>query len=570
MLKTLTVSNFALIEKVAVEFTKGLNILTGETGAGKSILIDALNVILGGRSSVDLIRTGCDSFRIEAVFDISKISELSRFCYEMGVDIEEDVLILTRRLTKSGKNTILINGVHITLGILRQIGEFLVDMHGQHENQTLLNANAALLLIDQSKEELKEKLFLYQKNYGKWLDVEKSLSEIEKNARERAQRVDMLKWQTQEIAAANLQVDEEEELAQKIRVLSNAEKISEASNKAYTLLSQGYKGTGSLVSTLGEVIKHLEFISRYDKDFEAIVTTAQEMFYQLEDVSMEIRNHMESFEYDSSELIELQQRMDNIHKLKKKYGDSTREIIEFYHNAVKELETIENHEIHLLRLSENKSFLQKQLTEMAEDIHNIRVKVSQEMSYAIQQHLSDLGMPNARFKVDVNKVESFTPQGSSEAIFLFSANPGEKIRPLQRVASGGELSRIALAIKTATALHENVGSMVFDEIDTGIGGKTAQKVAEKIAQVSINKQVLCITHLPQIASMADSHIYIEKLNYGEKTVTSVRTLSHKEQLTELARMSTGNDSTHLAIENAAEMLENAKMKKREMAKMSVI
>lgn len=567
MLKTLTVTNFALIEQVVVEFKEGLNILTGETGAGKSILIDALNVILGGRASTDLIRSSADSFRIEAVFDISQLSELLIFCEEMGVDVEEDkIIILNRRLSRNGKNTILINGSHITLGILRQIGELLVDMHGQHENQTLLQPGSPITLLDQSDEKLMDCIHSYRRIYYQWIDTEKELLEMEKNAREREQRIDMLKWQTQEIAAAQLKVDEEESLMGKIRILSNAEKINEASTKAHILLSEGHKGTGGIVSLLSETIKYLDFIARYDKHFELSTSTAKEILYQLEDIAVEVRNHVESFEYNPSQLVELQERMDIIHKLKKKYGDSIEEVLQFYRNAISEMDNIANYDERLLQLTKTKVNLEKELADFAEKIDSIRQKVANELASQIQLQLHELGMPNGRLVIEVKRVNQFTANGCNEVTFLFSANTGEDIRPLHKVASGGELSRIALAIKTVSAAREKVGSMVFDEVDAGIGGKTAQMVAEKIARVAVEKQVLCITHLPQIACMADSHIYIEKKSTDEKTITLVNNLSPQEQLTELTRMITGNDVTNLAIENAAEMLRNAKNKKEKWKK----
>jgi DNA repair protein RecN (Recombination protein N) len=567
MLKSLTVTNFALIEQVSVDFSEGLNILTGETGAGKSILIDALNIILGSRASVDFIRAGSDHFRIEALFEIDKASALFSLLEQTGIEPEEDgTVIISRRLTRNGKNTILINGCHTTLNILKQVGDQLVDMHGQHENQTLLHPGAHLFLLDRADDTLKGPLQLYRETYRLWQELSKNLSSMESMSREREQRTDMLKWQIQEIAAAQLTAGEEQELEQKIHVLANAEKISAAVNKSYTLLSQGYKGLGGILSALSEVKKEIEFVARYDRTLEVRANSIRDMLYQLEEDAGELRDYSENLEFDPTHLTVLQERMDLIHRLKKKYGDSIDDILVFHEKAQQELTEIVNYADHLQKLLQNKLEMETKLRIYAYELDQARRKTAAELARNIRLHLLELGMSAAQFMIDVKSTEEFLPHGSNEVLFLFSANVGEPVRPLHKIASGGELSRIALAIKTVCASRDEVGIMVFDEVDAGIGGKTAQMVAEKIAQVALVKQVLCITHLPQIACMADAHIYIEKKSSTEKTATVVRKLGFEEQLSELARMIAGNDVTRLSLENAAQMLENAKLKKEKWKK----
>lgn len=561
MLKSLTITNFALIEQIQVEFDEGLNILTGETGAGKSILIDALSVILGNRASVDTIRTGCDFFRVEAVFDISRLSSIHKILDYQGINVEDDALIISRRFSNQGKNVILINGCQVTVAILKQIGEKLVDMHGQHENQALLRPESYLGFLDNFDEKTRELLEQYRILYSSWLELIKQQSLLEQNSRERAQRIDMLTWQINEIKAVGLKLDEDEEIEKQIPVLANAEKITNAVNHAYILLDQGSNGVRGILPALAEVKRELEIILRYDRRVEGQLTVVSDALYQLEESCMDLRAYGDEIDFDPQHLAKLQERMDVIYKLKKKYGTNINEILEYYDKAVAELADIENYDQKLTHLNLQKLKLEKELSYASQKLNSLRQQSSRELANQICGHLADLGMPNAKFIIEVMPTAKFTFNGSDEVLFLFSANPGEQTKPLHKIASGGELSRIALAIKTVCAHRDTIGIMVFDEIDAGIGGQAGHMVAEKVTKVACARQVLCITHLPQIACMADRHIYIKKQVEGERTNTVIDILEKEEQLLELSRMISGNDITKVSLENAKQMFKSAHLKK---------
>lgn len=562
MLKSLTVINFALIDRAYIEFVPGLNILTGETGAGKSILIDALSAIIGSRASGESIRSGTDYFRVEAVFDISDMASIQEIMEEQGIAPEEDgTLLIARRLTRHGKNTVHINGCQVTLATLRKIGEVLVDMHGQHENQTLLKPGIHLALTDAFSAGVRPVLAEYRQTYTQWQKAKADLTDLTRDTRERLQREEMLVWQTQEIASAALLPGEEEKLESQLQVLANAEKITNAVAHAYMLLSQGNRGFSGVVACLADIKHELELVARYDKTIEQPLAAVTEALYQLEDTLGELRTYQEGIDFNPAKLSKLETRLDIIYKLKKKYGATVEDILAYYERACSELSAITNYDERLSQLEQTENELAQKVMELAEELHRLRLAAGRNMAEQITAHLADLGMTKAQFLVEVKRNEHYTANGINDVFFLFSANPGEEPKMLHKIASGGELSRIALAIKTVCSERGGVATMVFDEVDAGIGGQTAQKVAEKIARIAaFDKQVLCITHLPQIAAMADCHIYIDKVVEEERTRTRVTTLGLDAQLTELARMSSG-DITQLSIDNAAQMLETSKKKK---------
>lgn len=561
MLKSLTVTNFALIDQAQVEFAPGLNILTGETGAGKSILIDALNTLLGSRTSTDLIRSGCEYFRVEAVFEIGAAGSVAALLEEQGIPVEEGQLIISRRYTRSGKNTIIVNGCQVPLSVLRELGGKLVDMHGQHENQTMLRPDSYLTLVDGSDPRIEAKLGEYSQIYQEWTGVRDELLKAEKLARERMQRLDMLNWQTEEIAAACLKPGEDEALDQEIRVLANAEKIATALSRAYTLLQQGPKGGGGVLPLLADAKRELETAARFDPRIQKQADIITEAFYQLEEAAGDIRRHSETIDFEPRRLDQLQERQDLIQKLKKKYGATINEVLAYYQQALSELAVLTHFDEHMAELSARKQRLEERARQAADELDALRQRAAKQLAAEVSRHLQDLGMPKARFVVQITKTAQLAPRGCNEAMLLFSANPGEEPKPLHKVASGGELSRIALAVKTVCASRDETGVMVFDEVDAGIGGQTAQMVAEKIALVAADKQVLCITHLPQLACMADHHILIRKEVEQERTTTRVQALDETERVLELTRMVAGDNLTDLAIENAREMVALAKRKK---------
>ncbi|HMM21282.1 MAG TPA: DNA repair protein RecN [Selenomonadales bacterium] len=560
MLKTLTVSNFALIEQAGVEFAPGLNILTGETGAGKSILIDALNILLGSRASADYIRSGSDFFRVEAVFRIGPNQEARELLDSQGIPLEDgDTLILSRYLSRQGKSAVVVNGCQVTLGTLKLLGGGLVDMHGQHENQTLLKPETHLGLLDAFDPAIGRLLPAYREAFAAWTRLGEEIARLESDSRERAQRLDMLEWQTQEIAAAELEEAEEERLEQEIQVLTHAEKIQSAVSRSYRLLSED--GASGTLSSLAEVKKELEYAARFDPSLAAGLTTVADALYQLEEAASDLRDYGENLDFNPARLEKLQERMDVIHKLKKKYGATIAEVLAYYRQAAEELATISNYEERMGELIRQRDKLEAELAEIAGKLDVLRRKAATQFAGQVRGHLADLGMPKAQLIINITRQSRYTGTGNNEIAMLFSANPGEEPRPLHKVASGGELSRIALAVKTVSASRDGVGTMVFDEIDAGISGQAARMVGEKIALVGADRQVLCITHLPQIAAMADHHLRVEKRVEGKRTTTLIQTLDDEERLREVTRMVSGDNITRLALDNAAEMIASAQLRK---------
>ena len=563
MLKSLTVWNFALLEHVQVEFQSGLNILTGETGAGKSILIDSLGAVLGARMSADMVRSGCDWLRVEAVFSLEDESlGLHELLTQQAIDDSDKELIITRQLTRAGRSTALFNGCHVTLAILRQIGAYLVDIHGQNENLALLKEENQFHLLDGYDPDVAEALAAYTCAYREWREKKKAYDEKQQASREYAQRLDMLHWQDKEISEANLKAGEDEALETEIRKLSHAEKIVGSIEESYELLEGGGGSGLGVLPALSQVKKDLEDISRFDDALANAQKMVEEAYISLQEASYELRDYGESVEFSPARLDQLQSRMDVIYRLCKKYGATLGDVLAHQEKVERELSEIENYDEDIAALEKEIAALEKELGKKAAALTELRRAAAKDLSSAIEEQLFALGMPKARLAIRVEQAADYGPRGRDEVAMFFSANPGEAEKPLQRVASGGELSRIALAIKTvASSRDSSVPSMVFDEIDTGIGGRTAQMVAERIALVAQYKQVLCITHLPQIACMADAHLYISKRTEEGTTATQIRPLSERERISEIARMASGADMTTASLDNAREMVSHAKMKK---------
>ncbi len=561
MLKNLTIWNFALIEHVSIDFQNGLNILTGETGAGKSILIDALGVILGGKTPTDSIRRGAEWLRVEAVFDADDTPQIRKFLDGYSIVCEDGDLLVSRQLSRSGKNAVAINGCHATLTTLKKLGELLVDLHGQHENQALLRQESAFSLVDEADRRIAPVLRDYRILFKKWHELTQCLAAKEQEVLRQSQMQDMLRWQIEEIETAGLTAGEEERLAAELKILSNAEKISSQINRAYQLLDGNGRGIAAL-SALAEAEKCLENVCRYDKRLENAAKLLADAVCQLEECNLEIRGYGEDMAFDEGRMNAVEERLSVIYKLRKKYGAATvEELLRFQETAKRRLDEIENYDIFLRDLKDTIEKTAKKMRQKADELTALRQNAASALADAVCGHLHHLGMPDAQFQIVVTPVDKYAQQGADAIAMLFSGNAGEEIHSMQKVVSGGELSRIALAIKAVCAARDRVSVMIFDEIDTGIGGRTAQMVAERISMVAMHKQVLCITHLPQIACMADCHFYIEKNVVNGKTQTNVRKLSTSGRINELARMASGSDVTPASLDNALEMLDNAKQKK---------
>ena len=553
MLKTLSIWNFALIEHVQIDLDKGLNILTGETGAGKSILLGALGMVIGRRTNIDAIRSGCEFMRVEAVFTLDN-NLVKDFLTKYNILVEDDDLIITRQININGKNSVQINNCHTTMAILRQLGELLVDIHGQHANQALLKPIKQLSLIDMyDGDAIQKQKEAYLEKYYQWLQIKQKLADNKINTQEMAQRLDMLKWQINEIENAKLTLDEDEKLESEIKVLANAEKIS--------LLTQDANGKFAILSSLSQVRKDLENLAQYDENMAKVHQILDEAYFQIQDSADEIRNYGESIDYNPQKLDMMQSRLNDIDKLKRKYGNTIEEILNYLAKAKEELTYIENYDDNLAKLEQELSLLAKDVSQEALILHELRQKSAKALEMAIMKELASLSMADAKLVINLTLNDDFTENGADDVEILFSANLGEDLKSLAKIVSGGELSRIALALKTITAKKDDIDLMVFDEVDTGVGGKTAQMMAEKIARIALYRQVICITHLPQIAAMADAHFYISKETKNNKTFTTIDEINYDAKLAEIARMSSGIDLTQASLENAEEMLTNARKRK---------
>ena len=561
MLKTLSIWNFALIEHVQRDFDKGLNILTGETGAGKSILLGALGMVIGRRTNIDAIRSGCEFMRVEAVFTLDN-NLVKDFLTKYNILVEDDDLIITRQININGKNSVQINNCHTTMAILRQLGELLVDIHGQHANQALLKPIKQLSLIDMyDGDAIQKQKEAYLEKYYQWLQIKQKLADSKINTQEMAQRLDMLKWQINEIENAKLTLDEDEKFESEIKVLANAEKISLLTQDAYKLLYEGENGKFAILSSLSQVRKDLENLAQYDENMAKVHQILDEAYFQIQDSADEIRNYGESIDYNPQKLDMMQSRLNDIDKLKRKYGNTIEEILNYLAKAKEELTYIENYDDNLAKLEQELSLLAKDVSQEALILHELRQKSAKALEMAIMKELASLSMADAKLVINLTLNDDFTENGADDVEILFSANLGEDLKSLAKIVSGGELSRIALALKTITAKKDDIDLMVFDEVDTGVGGKTAQMMAEKIARIALYRQVICITHLPQIAAMADAHFYISKETKNNKTFTTIDEINYDAKLAEIARMSSGIDLTQASLENAEEMLTNARKRK---------
>ena len=569
MLLELIINDFALIDNLKLEFCQGLNILTGETGAGKSIIIDSVNFVLGERSSKDIVRYGAEKTYVEAVFENPGNTELSNMAKEYGFDLDDGLIILSREMTILGRSICRINGRAATSSILKEVGNYLIDIHGQHEHQSLLNEDRHRELLDMfggnNLKELKKDVYIL---YHKVSDIKKELRSLAGDGRERERKLDLLNFQINEINEAKLKIGEEDELLKQKKIVSNSEKLFLALSNSYNILYGGLEDSPPVSDRLGLVISEIESVLNIDDSLKDIYKGIEDSYYSIEAIISDIREYRDNIEFDPELINTIELRLDLINNLKRKYGSSIEDIIEFKKRAEKELEYITSSQD---RINELEIELQKQ-TEMlytkSLELSKLRKVTAEGLEKSIVYELKFLGMEKAIFKIDFNTSKingqiSYSENGFDVIRFLISMNPGEAVKPLSKVASGGETSRIMLAIKTAFADTDNIPSLIFDEIDTGISGKAAQAVAEKLGQISSSHQVICVTHLPQIASMADTHFYISKSVFEDRTKTSVEKLSEKDRISEIARMLGGAKITELTLKHSEEMINMAKaIKKR--------
>ena len=562
MLQSLHVHNFALLEDAHADFTPGFNVFTGETGAGKSILIDAFGMVLGGRASVDYVRSGTEGLWVQAVFDITNQEDIKNILREQGLEAEDD-LFLKRQISAAGKSRALVNGVQVPLAVLKQIGTALVDIHGQHENQALLKPEAARLVTDAfGGATLQAALTAYQKDYELYVKDNKTLAQLQQDNEEQDLLMDRYAWEINEITKANLVVGEEEGLEAEARLLQNSERIIRSVNAAYEQLDD----EDAVLARLARVRDELVYAARYDERLQSLAEVVDSAWINLDDCRSELADYLSRSDFNEERATEVQQRLDTIYRLHKKYGGSTEAVLAYLESTQAKLAQLQNIAAALEKAQHELTQATKRLQVTAAALTKERERSAAALSQSITTHIHDLAMPNGRLEIAITPLERFTTTGRDAVRFLFSGNLGEPLNDLEKVASGGELSRIALAMKTVLMHTTQVGTMVFDEIDTGVGGVTAQKMAEKIAAIATVGQVLCITHLPQIAAFADNHIYIEKKSAEGRTATVLTVLDYNQRLQELVRMTAGVSTSRAALESATELLVAADEVKKSLRK----
>ena len=563
MLKEIRIQNFAIIENLMVNFESGLNVLTGETGAGKSIIIDALNLLLGGRADVDSIRTGETNALVEGFFQITNKETLS-LVQEIGVEPEDGELHIKRQISNSGKNRCFLNDSQITVSTLAKIGNRLVDLHGQHDHQTLLHPEIHVDLLDLFG---KSKNFrdVYSKEFLEYQSLVKNLKSLNIDEQERLQREEFLDFQISEIDAANLSEEEEETIKGEKNKLRHSEKIRETLQHSQTLLSNQ---SGSILDNLRQILKELEPLVELDTDLATPFEKSQSAFYELEDVEDILRSYDQSLDFNPDRLEKIEDRLAEINGLKRKYGNSISEIFSKREKFATELGQLAVNEKNTKKLAKEIHNKEMVVSKLAVELAEKREIGAKFLKQGVEKELTELHMSGVRFGVDFNyppDAEGFveyhktklkpTSVGLGTLEFLFSPNPGEELRPLAKIASGGELSRIMLALKSILNKQDTIPVMIFDEVDTGIGGRVAEKIGDKLKKVAENKQVFCITHLPQIAGKASTHFRVEKQTEGKRTRSGIRQLDFEERVEELARMSSGEKITKASLQHARELIQ---------------
>lgn len=551
MLTDLNIKNFAIIDALHVAFRPGLNVLTGETGAGKSIIIDAVNLVLGGRASADLIRTGEEDAVVEALFDLSPHAGLLAGLADMGVECDGELLV-KRVVSRSGKNRVFINGGLSNLAALSDVAKTLINIYGQHESQTLLKPENHLLLLDgfAGLATLRGGFAAIHVEYRKVLA---EIGKLEEGEREAARRIDLLAFQSGEIGTAALVPGEEGELERERQLLAHAEKLLLNSQGAFDLL---YGGDASILGHLQRVMAGIGEISNIDGSLAVTCEALNGAYAQLEDVALSLRDYAARIEADPQRLQEVDDRLDLLNRLKKKYAPTVEDIIACKSEIDRELELLRNRELARSELDKTLEELKKRLTAKGEELSAKRAAAAKKLKAAMERELHELAMKNAIFDVVFEPFPEPRPVGMEGAGFHFSPNPGEAPKPLARIASGGELSRLMLALKQIHP-ESDVPTLVFDEVDSGIGGATSALVGKKLKKVAASQQVLCITHLPQVAAFADHHFRVEKRVEAGRTVTSVVELGRDERVAEMARMLGGVKITEKTLEHAREMIEEA-------------
>ena len=552
MLLEISIKNFAIIEAISLNFEKGMTVLTGETGAGKSIIIDAMNMMLGARATTDVIRHGAPKAEIEGLFSVENNHALQMIFDEQGIELGDEIII-RREILQNGRSVSRVNGQMVNLSVLRSIGQYLVDIHGQHDQEELMRPQLHIQMLDGFGDadflELKQ---AYQTNFDAYRKMRKQLLEIKKNQEEHKARIEMLEFQMTEIESASLQPGEDLKLNQERDKLLNHKNIADTLTNAYTMLdNEEFSSLANVRSAMND----MESLEDYDVEYREISSSLSESYYVLEDVTKRLEDIIEDLDFDGNHLMQIESRLDLIHAITRKYGGNVDDVLMYFTKITEEYNLLTGNHLSSEDMEAELKKLEVSLVDLATKLASARHNLAQQLEIEIQQELKDLYMDKARFQVQLTKGK-FTREGNESVEFYISTNPGEDFKPLVKVASGGELSRLMLAIKSAFSRKEGKTSIVFDEVDTGVSGRVAQAIAQKIHKIGQHGQVLAISHLPQVIAIADYQFFIEKISNDHSTVSTVRLLTVEERVEEVAKMLAGENVTEAALSQARELLQS--------------
>lgn len=550
MLLEISIKNFAIIDEISLNFENGMTVLTGETGAGKSIIIDAMNMMLGARASTEVIRRGANKAEIEGFFSVDATPELVACLESSGIAMEEE-LIIRRDIFANGRSVNRINGQMVNLATLKQVGQFLVDIHGQHDQEELMRPQLHQQILDafgdNAFEQLKEN---YQLIFDRYKSLRRQVIDKQKNEKEHKDRIDMLAFQIAEIEAAALSRGEDDRLNQERDRLMNHKQIADTLTNAYVMLdNDDFSSLSNIRSSMNDLLS----IEQFDSEYKGMSTSISEAYYILEEVSKQLSDTIDQLDFDGGRLQEIEFRLDTLNSLTRKYGGNVNDVLDYYDNIIKEYQLLTGDDLSSGDLESELKALEKQLVAAATNLSERRHQLAEQLEAEIKAELKELYMEKADFKVHFT-TSKFNRDGNESLEFYISTNPGEGFKPLVKVASGGELSRLMLAIKAAISRKEDKTSIVFDEVDTGVSGRVAQAIAQKIYKIGRHGQVLAISHLPQVIAIADYQYFISKESKEESTVSKVRLLTPEERVEEIASMIAGTDMTQAALTQARELL----------------
>lgn len=554
MLVELDIKNFAIIKTLKVRFQEKMTVLIGETGAGKSIIIDAVSLLLGSRAQSEMIRSGEEKAVITGLFVLSEQKDLIEdLCEKYGLPFEDDQLIISRELTHKGRNVVRINGQLTTINVLREIGRNLVDIHGQNDQQILMDQDRQIDLIDNYAEpEFKKELHSYEADFEKWRHLTSQLRKLREDAQEIAQKQDILEFQNNELESADLNdPNEDEKLGEEFNELNNYQKIADTANYFMQLYDDDEHGLATL---LGDAQNAAEDLSNYGKKFENFATSLNDGIYSLNDARSELSTLMDQMDFDEERYQYVSSRLDTLNTLKKKYGPTLDDVFKFAQKVKSELNKFETGDLDEEKIQKELAIIEKSLSQKAQNLHEQREKIARDLEEKIKKELADLYMEKARFSIRINETNSFTKLGTDEVIFMIAPNPGEALMPLVKIVSGGEQSRLILALKAIFSRVEPVGTMIFDEIDTGVSGRVSAAIGQKMHSIGQDKQVITITHSPQVAAAGDQRYLVAKEVKGGATFTQVKPLAQDETVTAIAQMMAGSNITTAAKQNAIDLI----------------